>query len=71
MNNKHVIIMSRYMHCMLINMAFIHFDKEKKGMRIFVYTCTRNLIGKNKLGVCDFPPKTFSAFEFLLKILFT
>lgn len=46
MNNKHVIIMSRYMQCMLINMAFIHFDKEKKGMRIFVYTGTRNLIGK-------------------------
>lgn len=69
MNNKHVIIMSRYMQCMLINMAFIHFDKEKKGMRIFVYT--RDLIGKNKLGVCDFSPKTFSAFEFLLKILFT
>lgn len=44
MNNKHVIIMSRYMQCMLINMAFIYFDKEKKGMRIFVYT--RNLIGK-------------------------
>lgn len=36
--------MSRYMQCMLINMAFIHFDKEKKGMRIFVYT--RNHIGK-------------------------
>lgn len=29
---------------MLINMVFIYFDKEKKGMRIFVYI--GNFIGK-------------------------
>lgn len=53
---------------MLINMVFIYFDKEKKGMRMFVYI--RNFIGKNKLGVCDFLFKIFFVFEFFLKILF-